>query len=92
MLLVAEERVGKLEESMANTKEDSVQELLDSQRKKLTEKNDALEAMVKTLKEETMATTTVFSIRIKELKGELPCAEQPWGKECQLQHLVTRMA
>ncbi|KAK8356474.1 hypothetical protein V6Z12_A05G355700, partial [Gossypium hirsutum] len=36
---------------------DNVQELLYSQRKKLTERNNALEAMVKALKEETMATT-----------------------------------
>ncbi|KAK8346433.1 hypothetical protein V6Z12_A07G215000 [Gossypium hirsutum] len=50
---------------------DNVQELLDSQRKKLTERNNALEAMVKALKEETMATTLTLSTRIEELEGEL---------------------
>ncbi|KAK5832319.1 hypothetical protein PVK06_016120 [Gossypium arboreum] len=50
---------------------DNVQELLDSQRKKLTEKNNALEAMVKALKEETMAATLTLSTRIEELEGEL---------------------
>ncbi|MFQ6625447.1 hypothetical protein Gotur_005498, partial [Gossypium turneri] len=41
--------------------------MLDSQRKKLTERNNALEAMVMALKEETMATTMALSIRIEEL-------------------------
>ncbi|MBA0767171.1 hypothetical protein Gotri_016109 [Gossypium trilobum] len=50
---------------------DNVQELLDSQRKKLTERNDALEAMVMALKVETMATTRALSTRIDELQGEL---------------------
>ncbi|MBA0879529.1 hypothetical protein Goshw_025707 [Gossypium schwendimanii] len=50
---------------------DSVQELLDSQRKKLTERNNALEVMVKTLKEEIMATMMALSTKIKELEGEL---------------------
>ncbi|KAG8492602.1 hypothetical protein CXB51_010048 [Gossypium anomalum] len=50
---------------------DNMQELLDSQRKKLTERNDALEAMVMVLNEETMATMKVLSIRIEELDGEL---------------------
>ncbi|MBA0664092.1 hypothetical protein Goklo_004152 [Gossypium klotzschianum] len=71
MLLAVEERMGKLKESMEDVKEDSVQELLDSQRKKLVEKNDALEAMVKALKEETMAPTMALSTRIEELEGEL---------------------
>ncbi|MBA0754809.1 hypothetical protein Gogos_020537 [Gossypium gossypioides] len=47
---------------------DSVQELLDSQRKKLTERNDALEAMMMALKDETIATTRALSTRIEELK------------------------
>ncbi|MBA0753937.1 hypothetical protein Gogos_020519 [Gossypium gossypioides] len=42
---------------------DSVQKLLDSERKKLIERNDALEAMAKALKEETMATTMALSSR-----------------------------
>ncbi|MBA0733983.1 hypothetical protein Gogos_017937 [Gossypium gossypioides] len=50
---------------------DSMQELLDSQKKKLTERNDALEAMVKALKEETMAMTMALSTRIEELEEEL---------------------
>ncbi|MFQ6645155.1 hypothetical protein Gotur_019330 [Gossypium turneri] len=50
---------------------DSVQELLDSQRKKLSERNDTLKAMVKALKEETMAPTMALSKRIEELEGEL---------------------
>ncbi|KAK5841709.1 hypothetical protein PVK06_004032 [Gossypium arboreum] len=54
-----------------NFNRDNVQELLDSQRKKLTKRNDALKAMVMALKEETMATTMALSTRIKELKGEL---------------------
>ncbi|MFQ6630592.1 hypothetical protein Gotur_009813 [Gossypium turneri] len=71
MLSAVEERVGKLEESMEDAKEDSVQELLGYQRKKLTERNDALEAMMMALKEETMATTRALSTRIEELEGEL---------------------
>ncbi|MBA0877230.1 hypothetical protein Goshw_016251 [Gossypium schwendimanii] len=50
---------------------DSVQTLLDSQKKKLTERNNAFEAMMMALKEETMATTRALSIKIEELKGEL---------------------
>jgi len=48
-----------------------VQALLDFQRKKLTERNNALEAMVKALKEEIMATTLALNTRIEELEGEL---------------------
>ncbi|MFQ6625446.1 hypothetical protein Gotur_005498 [Gossypium turneri] len=66
--------------------------MLDSQRKKLTERNNALEAMVMALKEETMATTMALSIRIEELMESWPCAKQSWGKECQVQHSVTRMS
>ncbi|MBA0633985.1 hypothetical protein Godav_025141 [Gossypium davidsonii] len=75
-----EERVGKLEESMEDAKEDSVQELLDSQRKRLTERNDALEAMMMTLKEETMVTTRALSTRIEELEGELALCREALGK------------
>ncbi|MFQ6656108.1 hypothetical protein Gotur_026367 [Gossypium turneri] len=71
MLSTVEERVGKLKESMEDAKEDSVQELLDSQMKKLTERNDALKAMVKALKEETMATKMALSTRVEELKSKL---------------------
>ncbi|MBA0665814.1 hypothetical protein Goklo_002289 [Gossypium klotzschianum] len=59
---------------------DSVQELLDFQRKKLIKRNDALEAMVKALKEETMATTMALSIRIEELEGELALCQAAMGK------------
>ncbi|MFQ6649673.1 hypothetical protein Gotur_022897 [Gossypium turneri] len=59
---------------------DSVQELLDSQRKKLTERNDALEAMMMALKEETMATTRALSTRIEELEGELALCQAAVGK------------
>ncbi|MFQ6649672.1 hypothetical protein Gotur_022897 [Gossypium turneri] len=80
MLSAVEERVGKLEKSMEDAKEDSVQELLDSQRKKLTERNDALEAMMMALKEETMATTRALSTRIEELEGELALCQAAVGK------------
>ncbi|MFQ6635420.1 hypothetical protein Gotur_012083 [Gossypium turneri] len=59
---------------------DSAQELLDSQRKKLTERKDALETMVIALKEETMATTMVVSTRIEELEGELALYRATVGK------------
>ncbi|MBA0651192.1 hypothetical protein Goklo_018547 [Gossypium klotzschianum] len=59
---------------------DSVQELLDSQKKKLTERNDTLEAMIMALKEETMATTKALSTRIDELEGELALCRATVGK------------
>ncbi|MBA0751838.1 hypothetical protein Gogos_000735 [Gossypium gossypioides] len=59
---------------------DSMQELLDSQRKKLTERNDALEAMVKALKEETMATIMALSTIIEELKKKLALFRVAVGK------------
>ncbi|MBA0634550.1 hypothetical protein Godav_024680 [Gossypium davidsonii] len=59
---------------------DSMQELLDSQRNKLTERNDALESMVKALKEETIATTMTLSTRIEELEGELALCRAAVGK------------
>ncbi|MFQ6637601.1 hypothetical protein Gotur_013441 [Gossypium turneri] len=80
MLSAVEERVGKLEESMEDAKEDNVRELLDSQRKKLTERNDALEAMMMALKEETMSTTRALSTRIEELEGELDMYRVAVGK------------
>ncbi|MBA0677839.1 hypothetical protein Goari_019226 [Gossypium aridum] len=73
-----EESIDKLREQTKDfvtmcltSNRDSVQELLDSQRKQLTERNDALEAMVNTLKEEPMDTTMALSTRIEELEGEL---------------------
>ncbi|MFQ6632127.1 hypothetical protein Gotur_008687 [Gossypium turneri] len=80
MLSTVEEHVGKLEESMEDAKEDNVRELLDSQRKKLTERNDALEATMMALKEETMATTRALSRRIEELEGELALCRAAVGK------------
>ncbi|MBA0742650.1 hypothetical protein Gogos_015686 [Gossypium gossypioides] len=72
MLLVVEERVDKIEEYMEDVKEsESVQELLNSHRKKLVERNNTLKVMVMALKEETMATTKALSIRIEELEREL---------------------
>ncbi|KAH1129180.1 hypothetical protein J1N35_000558 [Gossypium stocksii] len=59
---------------------DNLQELLDSQRKKLKEKNDALEAMVMALKEVTIATTMALTIRIEELEGELALFQAIVGK------------
>ncbi|KAG8500526.1 hypothetical protein CXB51_004158 [Gossypium anomalum] len=59
---------------------DIVQELLDSQRKKLTERQDALEAMMKALKEETIATTLALSTRIEELEGELALCQVAVGE------------
>ncbi|KAK5820028.1 hypothetical protein PVK06_025072 [Gossypium arboreum] len=59
---------------------DNVQELLDSQRKKLNERNAALNAMVLALKEETMATTMDLNTRIKELEGELALCRAVVGK------------
>ncbi|MFQ6648197.1 hypothetical protein Gotur_021189 [Gossypium turneri] len=48
---------------------DSMQDLLDSQRKKLTERSNALKAMMMALKEETMVMKMALSIRIEELEG-----------------------
>ncbi|MBA0631883.1 hypothetical protein Godav_000713 [Gossypium davidsonii] len=80
MLSAVEEHMGKLEESMEDAKEDSVQELLDSQRKKLTERNDALDAMMMALKEETIATAMALNTRIEELEGELALCRAAVGK------------
>ncbi|MBA0771075.1 hypothetical protein Gotri_019600 [Gossypium trilobum] len=62
------------------SKRDSVQELLDFQRKKLTERNDALETMVIALKEETMATTMAVITSIEELEGERALCRATVGK------------
>ncbi|KAG8480150.1 hypothetical protein CXB51_024940 [Gossypium anomalum] len=59
---------------------DSVQELLDSQKKKLAKRNDALKAMMKALKEETTATTMALSTRIDKLEGELAFCQAVVGK------------
>ncbi|MBA0880434.1 hypothetical protein Goshw_011627 [Gossypium schwendimanii] len=59
---------------------DSMQELLDSQRKKLTERNDAFKTMIMALKEETIATTRALSTRIEELEGELALFRAAVGK------------
>ncbi|MBA0636020.1 hypothetical protein Godav_024757 [Gossypium davidsonii] len=80
MLSAVEECVGKLEESIENAKGDSVQELLDSQKKKLTERNNALEAIMIALKEETIATTRALNTRIEELEGELALCRTVVGK------------
>ncbi|MFQ6622754.1 hypothetical protein Gotur_001853 [Gossypium turneri] len=50
---------------------DKVNELFNSHRDKLSERNDDLEAMMMALKKETMATTRALSTRIEELEGEL---------------------
>ncbi|MBA0730917.1 hypothetical protein Golax_020292 [Gossypium laxum] len=59
---------------------DKVNELFNSHRDKLSERNDAFEAMVKALKEETMATTMALSTRIEELEGELALCRAAVGK------------
>ncbi|MFQ6645030.1 hypothetical protein Gotur_019196 [Gossypium turneri] len=56
---------------MEDVKEDKVNELFNSHKDKLSERNDALEAMMMALKEETMAMTRALSTRIEELEGEL---------------------
>ncbi|KAH1032583.1 hypothetical protein J1N35_044757 [Gossypium stocksii] len=53
------------------TNVDKVQEVLNSMRNTLTKRNDALEAMVIALKEETIATARALSTRIEELEGKL---------------------
>ncbi|KAK5841938.1 hypothetical protein PVK06_004264 [Gossypium arboreum] len=53
-----------------NSTMDKVNELFDSHKDKLSDRNDALEAMLIALKEETIATTLALSTRIEELEGE----------------------
>ncbi|MFQ6665856.1 hypothetical protein Gotur_032434 [Gossypium turneri] len=60
---------------------DKVNELFNSHRDKLSKRNNALEAMMMALKEETMATTRALSIRIEELEGELALYRAAAGKE-----------
>ncbi|KAG8477100.1 hypothetical protein CXB51_030729 [Gossypium anomalum] len=50
---------------------DKVNELIDLHKDKLSDRNDAIEAMLRALREETMATTLALSTRIEELEGEL---------------------
>ncbi|KAK8259601.1 hypothetical protein V6Z12_D13G067500 [Gossypium hirsutum] len=50
---------------------DKVNELFNSHKVKLSERNGALEAMIMALKEETMPTMRALSTRIEELEGEL---------------------
>ncbi|KAK5772055.1 hypothetical protein PVK06_048316 [Gossypium arboreum] len=57
-------------ESLCSNME-KVQGVLNSTRNKLIERNDAFEAMVIALKEETMATMMALSTIIEELKEEL---------------------
>ncbi|KAK8263617.1 hypothetical protein V6Z12_D12G053800 [Gossypium hirsutum] len=59
---------------------DKVNELFNSHRDKLLERNDALEAMMMALKEETMATTKALNTRIEELEGELALCQAAVGK------------
>ncbi|MBA0577894.1 hypothetical protein Golob_024272 [Gossypium lobatum] len=83
MLLVVEERVGKLEESMEDGKESDnafEESIEDLREQNLTERNNALEAMVKALKEETMAMTMALSTRIDELKSKLALCRAAVGK------------
>ncbi|MBA0574934.1 hypothetical protein Golob_007029 [Gossypium lobatum] len=83
MLSAVEERVGKLEESMEDAKEsdNAIGESIENLREKnLKKRNNALEAMVKVLKEETMATTMALSTRIEKLEGELPLCRAAVGK------------
>ncbi|MBA0658335.1 hypothetical protein Goklo_010548, partial [Gossypium klotzschianum] len=48
--------------------------------KKLTERNDALEAIVRALKEETLTTTIALSTRIEELEKKLALCRVAIGK------------
>ncbi|MBA0574829.1 hypothetical protein Golob_024486, partial [Gossypium lobatum] len=83
MFSAFEECVGKLKESMEDTKEsdNTLGESIDDLReKKLTERNDALETMMMALKEETMAMKRALSTRIEELEGELALCRAVVGK------------
>ncbi|KAH1037922.1 hypothetical protein J1N35_039665 [Gossypium stocksii] len=57
-----------------------MQEMLNSTTNKLTMGDDALKAMVITLKEETMATTRALNMSIEELEGELVVCRVDIGK------------
>ncbi|MBA0653377.1 hypothetical protein Goklo_020561 [Gossypium klotzschianum] len=80
MLLAVEERVVKLKGSMEDVNEDKVNELFNSHRDKLIERNYALKAMVMALKEETMITMMALSTRIEELEAELALCRASVGK------------
>ncbi|MBA0700491.1 hypothetical protein Goari_027202 [Gossypium aridum] len=54
-----------------NSTMDKVNELFNSHKDKLSDRNNALEAMMLALKEETMATVMALSTRIEELEREL---------------------
>ncbi|MBA0574999.1 hypothetical protein Golob_006918 [Gossypium lobatum] len=71
ILSAVKKRLGKLEESVEDTKESNNflgESIEDLKEKKLTERKDALKAMVKALKEETIAMTMALSTRIEELE------------------------
>ncbi|MFQ6659744.1 hypothetical protein Gotur_028517 [Gossypium turneri] len=57
-----------------------VNELFNSHRDKLSERNDTLEALMMALKEETMATMMVLSTRIEELEVELALCQAAVGE------------
>ncbi|KAH1063816.1 hypothetical protein J1N35_028803 [Gossypium stocksii] len=82
----AKESENALGESIDDLREqfrDFVTMCLTSQRdnvKKLTERNDVLETMMKALKEETMVTTMALSTKIKELEGELALCQAVMGE------------
>ncbi|KAG8491146.1 hypothetical protein CXB51_014332 [Gossypium anomalum] len=59
---------------------DKVNELFNSHRDKLSERNNALEDMVVDLKEETIATMMALSTRIEKLEGELALCQATVGK------------
>ncbi|KAG8473198.1 hypothetical protein CXB51_035215 [Gossypium anomalum] len=65
--------------SLASTM-DQVNELFNSHRDKLSERNDALEAMVIALKMETIATKMALSTRIEELEVKLALCRAAVGE------------
>ncbi|KAH1113655.1 hypothetical protein J1N35_007033 [Gossypium stocksii] len=63
-----------------NSAIDKVNELFSLHKDKLSERNDALEAMTMALKKETMATTRALSTRIEELEVELALCKVAVGE------------
>ncbi|MBA0755940.1 hypothetical protein Gogos_019918 [Gossypium gossypioides] len=59
---------------------DKLNELFNSHRDKLLERNDALEAMMMALNEGTMATTMALSTTIEELEVELALSQAVMGE------------
>ncbi|KAH1090495.1 hypothetical protein J1N35_017752 [Gossypium stocksii] len=59
---------------------DKVNELFNSHKDKLSERNDALEAIVMALKKETMVTTMALSTRIDEFEVELALCQAIVGE------------